>query len=59
MALTAAAPIYRGYLSDVDCRWNVIAGSVDDRTKEEYGLEVCNLTDDFICLMHKFLDWIG
>jgi hypothetical protein len=24
----------------VDCRWNVIAGSVDDRTKEERGLEV-------------------
>ncbi|RIA87557.1 glutamate-cysteine ligase-domain-containing protein [Glomus cerebriforme] len=39
LALTAAAPIYRGYLSDVDCRWNVIAGSVDDRTKEERGLE--------------------
>jgi len=40
LALTAAAPIYRGYLSDVDCRWNVIAGSVDDRSKEERGLEV-------------------
>ncbi|CAG8459855.1 13849_t:CDS:10 [Funneliformis caledonium] len=39
LALTAAAPIYRGYLADVDCRWNVIAGSVDDRTKEERGLE--------------------
>ena len=40
LALTAAAPIYRGYLSDVDCRWNVIAGSVDDRTEEERGLKV-------------------
>ncbi|RUS14789.1 glutamate-cysteine ligase catalytic subunit [Endogone sp. FLAS-F59071] len=39
LALTAAAPIYRGYLSDVDCRWNVIAGSVDDRTEEERGLK--------------------
>ncbi|CAG8597076.1 10153_t:CDS:10 [Diversispora eburnea] len=39
LALTAAAPIYRGYLSDVDCRWNVIACSVDDRTKEERDLE--------------------
>ncbi|RIB18610.1 glutamate-cysteine ligase-domain-containing protein [Gigaspora rosea] len=39
LALTAAAPIWRGYLSDIDCRWNVIAGSVDDRTKEERGLE--------------------
>ncbi|CAD6578906.1 MAG: hypothetical protein CYPHOPRED_000704 [Cyphobasidiales sp. Tagirdzhanova-0007] len=39
LALTAAAPVFRGYLSDVDCRWNVIAGSVDDRTDEERGLK--------------------
>lgn len=39
LALTAAAPIFRGYLADVDCRWDVIAGSVDDRTREERGLE--------------------
>ncbi|ODV91478.1 hypothetical protein CANCADRAFT_29900 [Tortispora caseinolytica NRRL Y-17796] len=39
LALTAASPAYRGYLSDQDCRWNVIAGSVDDRTPEERGLE--------------------
>jgi glutamate--cysteine ligase catalytic subunit len=39
LALTAASPIWRGYLSDVDCRWNVIAGSVDDRTEEERGLK--------------------
>ncbi|CAM0141049.1 glutamate--cysteine ligase [Umbelopsis sp. WA50703] len=39
LALTGAAPIYRGYLSDVDCRWNVIASSVDDRTPEERGLK--------------------
>ena len=37
LALTAASPVWRGYLSDVDCRWNVIAGSVDDRTAEERG----------------------
>lgn len=40
LALTAAAPIFRGYLADVDCRWDVIAGSVDDRTEEERGLKV-------------------
>lgn len=34
MALSAAAPIYRGYLCDVDCRWNVISAAVDDRTDE-------------------------
>ncbi|KAF7980736.1 hypothetical protein HWV62_36753 [Athelia sp. TMB] len=38
LALTAASPVWRGYLADVDCRWNVIAGSVDDRTPGERGL---------------------
>ena len=38
LALTAAAPIFRGLLADVDCRWDVIAGSVDDRTPSERGL---------------------
>ncbi|KAF8973058.1 glutamate-cysteine ligase catalytic subunit [Flammula alnicola] len=47
LALTAASPIWRGYLADVDCRWNVIAGSVDDRTKEERGLVPLN-EDRFI-----------
>jgi len=37
--LTAASPLWRGYIADVDCRWNVIAGSVDDRTEEERGLK--------------------
>lgn len=35
MALTAATPIMRGYLVDTDCRWDVIAASVDDRTEGE------------------------
>ncbi|KAL7415490.1 glutamate-cysteine ligase catalytic subunit [Mrakia frigida] len=39
LAMSAASPAYRGYLADVDCRWNVIAGSVDDRTPGERGLE--------------------
>uniref|UniRef100_UPI00358F9772 glutamate--cysteine ligase catalytic subunit isoform X2 n=1 Tax=Myxine glutinosa TaxID=7769 RepID=UPI00358F9772 len=39
MALSAASPLYRGYVSDIDCRWGVIAASVDDRTREERGLE--------------------
>ena len=37
LALTAASPAYRGYLADVDCRWNVISAAVDDRTPEERG----------------------
>ncbi|XP_064652181.1 glutamate--cysteine ligase catalytic subunit-like [Lineus longissimus] len=39
LALSAASPIYRGYLSDIECRWNIIAASVDDRTEEERGLK--------------------
>ncbi|KAG2207704.1 hypothetical protein INT47_011824 [Mucor saturninus] len=39
MALSANSPIYRGYLADVDARWNVISSSVDDRTLEERGLK--------------------
>lgn len=37
LALTAASPVFRGYLVDSDCRWNVISGSVDCRTAEERG----------------------
>lgn len=37
LALSASSPIWRGYLSDVDCRWNIISQSCDDRTREELG----------------------
>jgi len=40
LALSAATPIFKGYLTDVDCRWNVISAAVDDRTDEERGLKV-------------------
>uniref|UniRef100_A0A2C9LGM9 Glutamate--cysteine ligase n=1 Tax=Biomphalaria glabrata TaxID=6526 RepID=A0A2C9LGM9_BIOGL len=43
LALSASSPIYRGYLSNIDTRWPVIASSVDDRTREERGLEVSRL----------------
>lgn len=39
LALSAASPAFRGFLADVDARWNVIADSVDDRTEEERGLK--------------------
>ncbi|KAG4306520.1 hypothetical protein PORY_000508 [Pneumocystis oryctolagi] len=39
LSLSAASPVYRGYLSNQDCRWDVIASSVDDRTAEEMGEE--------------------
>lgn len=35
LALTAAAPIFRGHLADQDVRWNVISAAVDCRTPFE------------------------
>jgi glutamate--cysteine ligase catalytic subunit len=35
LALSANAPIFRGFLADQDVRWNVISASVDDRTPLE------------------------
>ncbi|EKV16115.1 Glutamate-cysteine ligase catalytic subunit [Penicillium digitatum] len=37
LALTAATPIYKGFLVDTDVRWNQIGNAVDDRTLEEIG----------------------
>ncbi|KAF7714484.1 Glutamate--cysteine ligase [Penicillium ucsense] len=37
LALTAATPIYKGFLVDTDVRWNQIGAAVDDRTPEELG----------------------
>ncbi|OQV17461.1 Glutamate--cysteine ligase catalytic subunit [Hypsibius exemplaris] len=39
LSLTSAAPIFRGMLSDHDCRWEVISCASDDRTAEEKGLQ--------------------
>ena len=39
LALSAGAPIFRGFLSDIDARWTVISQSVDDRTAVERGEE--------------------
>lgn len=44
MALSAASPVQRGYLSERDCRWDVVSASVDDRTNQELGIEP--LVDD-------------
>jgi glutamate--cysteine ligase catalytic subunit len=37
LAMTAATPIFKGRLSDIDVRWTAIAQSVDDRTPAERG----------------------
>ncbi|CAI8000015.1 Glutamate--cysteine ligase catalytic subunit [Geodia barretti] len=39
LSISAATPVVRGYLTDMDCRWNIVSGSVDDRTEEERGLK--------------------
>ena len=44
LALTAATPVYKGFLADTDVRWNQISRAVDDRTKEELGEEVQEVT---------------
>lgn len=38
LALTAGTPFLRGLVSDCDVRWQVISGSVDDRTPSERGM---------------------
>ena len=43
LALTAATPIYKGFLADTDVRWNQIGNAVDDRTPGEMGEAVSNL----------------
>lgn len=35
LSLTAGTAIIKGRLSDLDCRWDAICQSVDDRTREE------------------------
>lgn len=39
LAVSAAAPIFKGFLVDQDVRWNVISGAVDDRTFVERDTE--------------------
>lgn len=39
LALSAAAPMFKGYLVNQDVRWNVICGAVDDRTFLERGVD--------------------
>ena len=42
LALSASSPIWRGYLSDVDCRWNILKQAMDERTEEELGIKPLN-----------------
>lgn len=35
LALSSACPIWGGYLTDIDCRYDVLSQAADDRTPEE------------------------
>jgi glutamate--cysteine ligase catalytic subunit len=50
LALTAATPIYKGFLADTDVRWNQISRAVDDRTPEELGEKVRS-SHTFRCIL--------
>lgn len=41
LALTAATPVYKGFVANTDVRWNQISRAVDCRTPEELGEKVC------------------
>ena len=40
LALTAAAPVWKGFLADTDVRWNSFSAGVDDRSPEQRGEKV-------------------
>lgn len=52
LALTAATPIYKGFLVDTDVRWNQIGAAVDDRTAEELGEAVSIATTSILSIKH-------
>lgn len=56
LSLTAASPIFRGYLTEIDCRWSVISNVIDCRTREERGLEP--LKNDKFCIPKSRYDTI-
>jgi glutamate--cysteine ligase catalytic subunit len=57
LAMTAATPIFKGRLSDIDARWTVISQSVDDRTPAERGLVTSS--DDLEKLAQESHEMVG
>ncbi|XP_054157184.1 glutamate--cysteine ligase-like [Oppia nitens] len=47
LALSASAPIFRGYLIDRDCRYDIICDVKDDRTAEESGERPLKTTNEY------------
>ncbi|UJR24145.1 hypothetical protein I4U23_027111 [Adineta vaga] len=40
LSLSTSCPIWRGYVSNVDSRWNVLSDTTDDRTNEEINSKI-------------------
>ncbi len=40
--MSTSCPIWKGYLSDIDSRWNILGKTTDDRTKEEIEKNIFN-----------------
>ena len=57
MALSASTPFLKGKISDFDCRWTVIAQSVDDRTDLEMNKILKSRYDTIDCFLSK-CDWL-
>ena len=57
LALTAATPVYKGFLADTDVRWNQISRAVDCRTAEELGEKVCMMLQEFKLLLTSDSHW--
>lgn len=42
LSLSSSCPLWRGYVSDIDSRWNILSATTDDRTKEEIEIKLHN-----------------
>ena len=40
MAMTACTPFLKGKISDLDCRWTVLSQGADERTKQDFCVEI-------------------
>lgn len=63
LALTAATPVYKGFLVDTDVRWNQNGLAMDDRTAEELGEKVNvmekSVDDHLHLLIVLFVDFLA
>lgn len=60
LALSGACPIWGGYLTDIDCRYDILSQAGDDRTPEERQrssfLSRCSSTPLYLSDEHNHLN---